>query len=212
MGFTGFPDDTFEFFEGLEADNTKSYWTAHKKDYEAYVREPLVELFAELEPEFGPAKLFRPYRDVRFSKDKSPYKTHLGGLVDGFYVGLDASGVTCAGGFGAQAPDQLARYRAAVTAPAPGLALERVLADLAAKGLEIAHFDALKTRPRGVPADHPRVDLMRYKMMYVGTGWGAEDWMDTPEVTERIRATWRELLTLVEWGRTHVGPSELEYR
>jgi uncharacterized protein (TIGR02453 family) len=212
MGFHGFPDDTFEFFEGLEADNTKSFWTAHKKAYEAYVHEPLVALFEELEPEFGPAKLFRPYRDVRFAKDKSPYKTHLGGLVDGFYVGLDAAGVTCAGGFGAQAPDQLARYRAAVTAPASGLALEKVLADLAAKGLEISHADALKTRPRGVPADHPRVDLMRYKMMYVGTGWGAEDWMATPEVAERIRETWRELLPLVEWGRVQVGPTEIERR
>lgn len=49
-------------------------------------------------------------------------------------------------------------------------------------------------------------------MIYVGTGWGAEDWLGTPEVAERIRETWRELLPLVEWGRTHVGSSELEYR
>src|SRR3954453_2784724 len=164
MSFTGFPAAVVDFYDELEMDNSKTYWTAHKHVYEESVKAPMTALLAELEPEFGPAKLFRPYRDVRFAKDKSPYKTHLGGLVDGFYVGLDASGVTCAGGFGAQAPDQLARYRAAVTAPAPGQALERALAGLAANGLEIAHFDALKTRPRGVPADHPRVDLMRYKM------------------------------------------------
>lgn len=208
MAFQGFPDEAFEFFEGLAADNTKAYWTARKKVYDACVHEPLKELFAELEDEFGPAKLFRPYRDVRFSKDKSPYKTHLGGIVDGYYVGLDASGLTCAGGFDAHAPDQLARYRAAVTAPASGLALEKALKDLDGHGLKMSHYDALKTRPRGVPADHPRLDLMRYKMMYVGTTWGAEDWVTTPEAVDHVRDTWRLLARLVTWGQAHVGPSD----
>ncbi|GAA3197311.1 DUF2461 domain-containing protein [Actinocorallia longicatena] len=208
MMFTGFPDETFEFFEGLAADNSRSYWQANKHVYDACVAGPLRALFGELEEEFGEAKLFRPYRDVRFAKDKSPYKTHLGGLVDGYYFGVDAGGITCAGGFSAQEPDRLARYRAAVTAPASGLALEEILAALTAEGLRIEHFDAVKTRPRGVPADHPRVDLMRYKMMYCGTGWPPEDWVTTAEAADRVRATWRLLTPLVTWGRTHLGDPE----
>jgi uncharacterized protein (TIGR02453 family) len=209
MAFKGFPDETFEFFEGLAADNSKSYWTAHKHVYEACVNEPLKALFAELEEEFGPAKLFRPYRDVRFAKDKSPYKTHLGGLVDGFYIGLDAEGLTCAGGIVAAAPDQLVRYRAAVTAPASGIALEKIVAELERNDLRIAHYDAVKTRPRGVDPDHPRLDLMRYKMMYIGTAWPPEDWVTTAEAADRVRETWRLLAPLVEWGRTHVGATEV---
>ncbi|GAB3666711.1 DUF2461 domain-containing protein [Actinocorallia lasiicapitis] len=208
MVFKGFPDETFEFFEGLAADNSKSYWTAHKHVYDSCVHEPLKALFEELAPEFGEAKLFRPYRDVRFAKDKSPYKTHLGGLVDGYYFGLDADGVTVAGGFSAQAPDQLARYRAAVTAPASGIALEKAVAELAAQGLTIDHYDAVKTRPRGVPADHPRLDLMRYKMLYCGTHFPPEDWVTTPAAADRVREIWRLLTPLVSWSRTHVGPSE----
>ncbi len=79
MAFSGFADEAFTFYEGLLADNSKPYWTSHKEIYERHVRAPLTELCAELEEEFGAVKLFRPYRDVRFSKDKTPYKTHQGG-------------------------------------------------------------------------------------------------------------------------------------
>lgn len=110
----GFTDDAFSFYEGLQADNSKSYWTSHKDVYERHVREPLIELCAVLEDEFGAVKLFRPYRDVRFSKDKSPYKTHQGGHTsEGFYLQVDADGLMVAGGMYAPTPDQLRRYREA---------------------------------------------------------------------------------------------------
>ena len=81
MAFEGFPEQALEFYEGLEADNSKTYWTAHRGEYETHVRTPMVGLLEELAPEFGTAKLFRPYRDVRFSSDKTPYKTHQGAVV-----------------------------------------------------------------------------------------------------------------------------------
>jgi uncharacterized protein (DUF2461 family) len=68
--FAGFPEEALVFYEGLRADNTKAYWTDHKSLYDAAVRAPMQALLDELEPEFGRAKLFRPYRDVRFAKDK----------------------------------------------------------------------------------------------------------------------------------------------
>jgi uncharacterized protein (DUF2461 family) len=74
--FTGFPLAALDFYDDLEMDNTKAFWTAHKDVYETAVRAPMAALVAALEPEFGPAKVYRPYRDVRFAKDKTPYKTH----------------------------------------------------------------------------------------------------------------------------------------
>ncbi|MFN8169465.1 MAG: DUF2461 domain-containing protein [Candidatus Nanopelagicales bacterium] len=102
--FTGFPAEAFEFYEALRADNTKTFWAAHKDDYQRAVRAPLEALMAELEPEFGPASVFRPYRDVRFSKDKTPYKDHQGafcGAEDGvgWYVQVSADGLMVAGGW-----------------------------------------------------------------------------------------------------------------
>jgi uncharacterized protein (TIGR02453 family) len=204
MSFTGFSDEAFEFYEGLSVDNTKAYWTAHKATYEQHVRAPMLELFDELEPEFGPVKLFRPYRDVRFSKDKSPYKTHQGGLAGGFYFQIDADGLRAAGGMYAPGPEQLQSYRAAVDADASGKALEAIVDQLRAGGYEIAG-DRLKTRPRGVSADHPRLDLLRHRSLYAHHGWPPDPWVQTPDVIGRVRAAWRDLRPLVEWGHEHIG-------
>ena len=204
MSFTGFSDEAFEFYEGLSIDNTKSYWTAHKATYEQHVRGPMLELFEELEPEFGPVKLFRPYRDVRFSKDKSPYKTHQGGHVDGFYFQVDADGLRVAGGMYAPSPAELHRYRAAVDADISGKVLATIVDQLRTGGYEIAG-DRRKTRPRGVPDDHPRLDLLRHRSLYAHIGWPPEPWVQTREVVDRLRAAWHDLRPLVEWGHEHIG-------
>ncbi len=102
--FDGFPVAALDFYDDLEMDNTKSFWTAHKDTYDTAVKAPMAALVAALEPEFGKAKLFRPYRDVRFAKDKTPYKTHQGGFVQagqgtGWYVQVGAPGVRVGRGF-----------------------------------------------------------------------------------------------------------------
>ena len=81
MTFRGWPVEAIEFFEGLEADNSKTYWQRNKEVYDSMVRVPMEELLAELGPEFGESRIFRPYRDIRFSADKSPYKTNIGATV-----------------------------------------------------------------------------------------------------------------------------------
>ena len=108
--FEGFPEQALDFYEGLEADNTKAYWSDHKAQYDACVKAPMQALLAALAPEFGPAKIFRPYRDVRFSKDKTPYKTHAAAVVEGsgtLYVQLGADGLYVGGGFWHTASDQV---------------------------------------------------------------------------------------------------------
>jgi len=74
MGFSGWSPEAVEFFQDLQTDNTKAYWSAHKDFYEASVREPMAELLDELSGEFGPGRIARPYRDIRFRADKSPYR------------------------------------------------------------------------------------------------------------------------------------------
>ncbi len=95
--FTGFPDAALDFYDDLELDNTKSFWEAHKHVYDSAVREPMLALTAALADEFGTAKVFRPYRDVRFAKDKTPYKNHQGAIVQvgaatGYYVQVGSPG------------------------------------------------------------------------------------------------------------------------
>jgi uncharacterized protein (DUF2461 family) len=111
MAFEGWPAEALEFYEGLAADNTKSYWLAHKDVYETAVLAPMRELIAELEPHHGDSKIFRPYRDVRFSKDKSPYKTEIAAVFGDTYVRLSADGLGAGRGMHGMSADQLDRYR-----------------------------------------------------------------------------------------------------
>lgn len=96
--FAGFGEGAVEFYDGLLADNSRAYWTDQRAVYENDVRGPMLALLADLEPEFGAGKVFRPYRDVRFAADKTPYKTHCGGFAEPFYVEVSADGMLAAGG------------------------------------------------------------------------------------------------------------------
>ena len=69
MAFPGRPEEALDFYEGLAADNSRTYWTRHKALYEEQVRGPMAAPAAELEPEYGAARIFRPYRDIRFSPE-----------------------------------------------------------------------------------------------------------------------------------------------
>ncbi len=205
MTFTGFGEGAVEFYDGLIADNSKPYWTDQRGVYEADVRAPMEALLAALEPEFGPGKIFRPYRDVRFSHDKTPYKTHCGATAGPFYVQVGADGLMAAGGYYRMAPDQVARYRTAVDDERRGSDLEKRLAAL--DGLTVAG-ETLKTRPRGFDLDHPRIDLLRHKGLYAWRAWAPDDVLHEPGTQERVASTWRVLQPLMEWLADHVGPSE----
>jgi uncharacterized protein (TIGR02453 family) len=205
MTFTGFGEGAVEFFDGLIADNSKAYWTDQRATYEADVRAPMQALLADLEPEFGPGKIFRPYRDVRFSRDKTPYKTHCGATAGPFYVQVSADGLLVAGGYYQMASDQVARFRTAVDDERRGSDLEKRLAALA--GLTVAG-ETLKTRPRGYDPDHPRIDLLRHKGLYAWRAWEPDDMLHEPGTLDRVAATWRMLRSLTEWLDDHVGSSE----
>jgi uncharacterized protein (TIGR02453 family) len=208
MTFTGFPIEALDFYEDLENDNSRGWWTEHKPIYERSVRQPMSELLAALEPEFGTGTVFRPYRDIRFAKDKSPYKTHQGAFVEvgpgtGYYVQVDASGLLVGGGFHAHTPDQLALYRDAVDDDRVGAQLDRIVRTAAEDGFAI-EGDRLKSRPRGYPADHPRIELLRHRTLTAGRSFGSPAWLNTPRCAEEVAGAWRALTPLVGWLRDHV--------
>src|SRR6266702_4588253 len=207
MAFTGWPAEAVEFYEGLEADNTKAYWTAHKPVFEAMVHAPMAALLADLEPEFGAGRIARPYRDVRFSADKSPYKAAIYATFEtGGYVRFSAAGLTAALGYYMMAPDQLDRYRRAAAGDAPGTALAGIVAGLTAGDIRVDGTQNLKSAPRGYPADHPRIDLLRHKGLIAWRDWPAAAWLGTARARTRVVDFLRTAAPLQDWLDEHVGP------
>jgi uncharacterized protein (TIGR02453 family) len=206
VSFTGIPTAALDFYEDLEADNSKSFWTAHKHVYDEAVRAPFEALAHELEKEFGPAKLFRPYRDVRFSKDKTPYKTHQGAWFGdaATYVQVSAAGLFVAAGYWETSSAQVDRLRRGVADDVAGPALERALATVTKKGFTVGG-DQLTRVPSGYPKDHPRADLLRYKTLTARRDIGCPDWIASPRAKTEIAKHWRSLAPLTSWLDTHVG-------
>ena len=218
MSFTGFPDEGLVFYEGLEADNSKTFWTQHKADYDAHVRGPLLALTEELTPEFGTAKVFRPYRDVRFSNDKTPYKTHQGAVVhaDGagtgaWYVQISAEGLHVAGGSWRLESDQVARYRRALADDVQGPRLQAEVDRLAAAGWEI-RGEKLTRVPAGYSADADRLELLKHKSLAAGRSWEPTDWLHERRALDEVRTAWRDLTALNTWLADNVGATTKEPR
>jgi uncharacterized protein (TIGR02453 family) len=201
--FTGFPVAALDFYDDLEMDNTKSFWEANKAVYADSVAAPMKALTATLEPEFGPPKVFRPYRDVRFAKDKTPYKTHQGAFVGvasatGWYVELSARGVRTGAGFYEADSVRLAAFRDAIVDDKSGPQLKRILAKIERAGFEVSG-EQLKTAPRGYDKEHPRIDLLRHKQLFAGRLIGFDPVVHTAELADVVRDDWRALRPLVDW-------------
>ena len=207
MGFSGWPVEAVEFFQGLRGDNGKAYWTAHKAVYEASVREPMAGLLGELDGEFGPGRIARPYRDVRFRADKSPYKTEIYAILDrGGYVKFSADGLTAGLGYFRMTAAQLERYRRAVDDETSGARLAGVVERLRADGLEVGGGQALKGAPRGYPGDHPRIELLRWKGLICWRDWPVASWLHTAQTRDRVAGFLRTAAPLQHWLDHRVGP------
>jgi len=203
VSFEGFPAAALDFYDDLEVDNTKSFWEAHKSVYQESVLAPMKALTSALEPEFGKPKIFRPYRDVRFAADKTPYKTHQGSFTavapeTGFYVEVSPRGVRTGGGCYYFQPTRLAAFRAAVAHDTYGVELERLLAATEKAGYETGG-EQLKTAPRGFDKEHPRIALLRHKSLTVGRSLGFEPVIHTAELLDLVREDWRAIRPVVDW-------------
>ncbi len=213
MAFRGWPAEAIEFYEGLEADNTRAYWQDHKKEYEEIVKGPMLELLAELAGDYGEGKIFRPFRDVRFSKDKSPYKTAIGATLErGGYVQFSSQGLAAGSGYYVMMPDQLEQYRRAVDDERSGAALVTLVGALRKAGIDVAAHDTLKTAPRGYPKDHPRIELLRHKGLIAWKQWPVAAWMGTAKAKQRVVDVLIAARPLNAWLDKNVGPSAMPPR
>jgi uncharacterized protein (TIGR02453 family) len=206
VSFSGIPLAALDFYEDLEADNTKIFWTAHKSIYDESVKAPLEALATELEKQFGAYKLFRPYRDVRFAKDKTPYKTHQGVWFgeSSLYLQVSAAGLFVGGGYWGTSSAQVGRLRRAVDDDVAGPLLERTLDTARRKGLTV-RGEQLTRVPSGYPKDHERAELLRYKSLTAHRDLAAPDWLSTPKARPEIAKVWRTVVPVVSWLDTHVG-------
>jgi uncharacterized protein (TIGR02453 family) len=210
VAFNGWPAEAIEFYVGLEADNSKPWWQEHKAAYEDAVRTPMELLLDELAPEFGDGKVFRPYRDVRFSKDKTPYKTACAAtLANGGYIQFSATGLSVGRGLYRPAPDQLERFRKAVADDRTGPQLLEIIASTGTKGIDVHARESLKTAPRGYAKDHPRIGLLRQKGVVAWREWKPAAWLHTAKAKDRIVDFFRDSEPLNDWLADHVGESHL---
>jgi uncharacterized protein (TIGR02453 family) len=219
--FTGFPAELFSFLEGLEADNSKRYWEANKATWKDVVQPTVEALMADLEDEFGPLRTFRPNRDVRFSEDKSPYKTWVGITTSdravggiGAFLRVEASGLRLARGAMAFAPDQVKQFRKALDNPAAARELDKIRQRLARQGLPVGpgKQPVLQRPPQGFSDDHPRAELLRWKGAVVIQEHERAAWMSKPGAIDRIRETWATAAPLQDWIDHHVGSSDTPAR
>ena len=166
-GFTGFPREATEFFRDLARNNNRDWFQAHKDVYEQACREPLKALIAELDP-MGTPRISRINRDMRFSRDGAPYKTHLASGVGRSYINLSSEGLWIGTGMYRPEPAVLQKLRQAIAADKPGRELERIVGVLRRKGYQVDTHESVNSTPRGFAADHPRIDLLRMKDIFAG--------------------------------------------
>jgi uncharacterized protein (TIGR02453 family) len=211
---SGFSRGATEFFEDLEDQNTREFWLAHKDVFEREVREPMAALLDSLPAEYQPFKVFRMNRDIRFSADKSPYKT-MHGAAHGapgavYYLHLDASGFMVACGSYMMPPEELERYRAAVAADSSGEELSEILAALGRRRslrLSPGGAEPLKTAPRGFPRDHPRADLLRQKGLIAMRTRPAAELENGTRLRTFVVETFEMCSDLIDWLKRYVGGS-----
>lgn len=205
--FKGWPEDCQRFFIGLELDNSKKYFEANRRTYEDLVKGPMVALLESLEPEFGPGKVFRANRDIRFSKDKSPYKTNIAADVGmggkGGYLSLDARGFTVATGRYMMSPEEIARFRKRVAADASGGQLAAIVAKLKKSGYELGG-EELKRVPAPWPQEHARGDLLRRKSLYVWKNYGLQPWLGSASARKYVVKMWTDSQPLNDWFKKYL--------
>lgn len=208
---TGFRAAATRFFADLEDDNSREFWRANAEVYDREVKQPMLNLLETLPERYQPFRLFRMNRDLRFTRDKSPYKTQQGAMSEAegadHYLHLDADGLLVAAGAYQLEPDQLERFRAAVDDGRKGKALERIVADLEQQGVDTEHLGlpALKTAPRGYAKDHPRIHLLRQKGVIGSRTLTGTDLRDGDRVRDFVVETFDACGPLVGWLARHVG-------
>jgi uncharacterized protein (TIGR02453 family) len=207
--FRGFPAEAIEFLRELEVNNDRDWFKANRARYEQFLLAPITALGEDLS-ELGRARLFRPWNDTRF-RPGPPIKEHVGLAVGyegagGFYVELSLDGLLLAGGLHNPAPDQVDRLRQALDRPRLASLLRQAIEDGQRAGLTLNDPD-LTRGPRGFPADHPQMDLLRRRRITLAARHPLARWLERANAGARIQQQLRAVVPVVHWLRQNVGPS-----
>jgi uncharacterized protein (DUF2461 family) len=210
--FHGWPADATAFLAEIAADNSPEFWREHRHRHGASVHGPMAALAAELEPEFGPVRMFRPFANRRFRPDAPPYRTDIGGVATSaggatLAVVLSAGELSASAGHWSFDSGQLRRFRSAVDGAA-GEWLASLVGSLHDIGLGLDPGRPLVGAPRGFRADHPLIALLRRRGLQVTASWPAGEWLGTREPLDRVRSAWRAAAPVVAWLDEHVGAAD----
>jgi uncharacterized protein (TIGR02453 family) len=223
MGFDGFSKATLRFLEGVGANNLKEWFDAHREDYardylapaQAFVealgaRLRKIEPGVHAEPRVN-GSILRINRDIRFSKDKSPYKDHMDLWFwtgdkkswdsSGFFFRLTADSLLLGAGMHVFQPEALARYRAAVLDEKRGVALARLVASLKRDGFDVG-TESYKKVPAGAPADHPRAALLKHGGLHAGWEGKHPRELGTPKFVDFVAERFKAVAPIHRWLRT----------
>lgn len=189
MAFEGFADRDAKFFRLLSKHQDRAWFAAHKDEFETGWNAPMKALLADVHAaidssyryaDLDEPKVFRIYRDVRFSKDKAPYKTHVAGVLPvrrrskmtevpmALYVHVGQPESFAAAGHYMMDAHALRGFQRAVADSAKGKELVRLLAALEKKGFSVDSYDTYKRVPKGFDPAHPRAEHLRRKGLTVG--------------------------------------------
>jgi uncharacterized protein (TIGR02453 family) len=222
MRFSGFSKKGHEFFKQLAKRQDRDWFKAHKSDYETLWVEPMKALLEGLLPTIGKAyqglpikepKIFRLQRDVRFAKDKSPYKTHIAAMIALDTGGGDEEGMGGAAAiymhFGTEQfagaghwmmpGDDLDRYRKLVAEDATGVELAKRVKVLTGKGYAIGTFETLKKVPKGFDPDHPRAELLKHKGLGFDFPQPSAAVVSSAKLLPWLSAQVKQSATVIEW-------------
>lgn len=215
--FIAFPEDTLTFLAELKANNSKDWFAANKPRYEDVIKAP-AQAFADaicfrmkaMTDHDWRSKIFRIYRDVRFSKDKKPYNAHLHimfreeGKPAGLFFGLRPDELILGLGVFKFDDAQLPAYRAAVASP-KGESLGELLEHHQGKGLRL-NDPPLKRVPKGFDADHPRAELLKRKGLALWQDRDDPKIMTAPNGINACFDSWDNLEGLRSWVNTNTPP------
>jgi uncharacterized protein (TIGR02453 family) len=202
-GFTGFPREATEFFRELARNNNREWFQAHKETYERACREPLKALVAELDP-LGATHISRINRDMRFSRDGAPYRTHLAAGVRRNYINLSSEGLYVGTGMYRPESPVLQKFRAAIDADKPGRGLAKIVTELRKKGYSVGTHEEVNSAPRGYSADHPRIELLRMKDIHAGRILEPGPVLSSRKALAAVKKVMSDVEPLAEWLKRYV--------
>lgn len=207
--FHGFGKDFVKYYLTLEEHNNREWFHANRAMYDTNVAFPLKALAGELETDYSPVKVFRPYRNVRFWPDLPPLNEHASLIANtvgnaAYYVRIDADGLLLGCGTWQPTKNQLTTFRQLADSDSGAKEIRKVLAKVKKAGFELTTENALKSAPRGFDKDHPHIDLLRLKSLALSQHWAPEPWLYSRECLMHITTAWKAASPWVDWLRANL--------